>query len=194
MVQHGTGSFRFEEGAELPRRLEGAFGDLTRLSVIDLGCGPSETVIARQVLEVPWRRLISVESFLPYLNKLREKTARAARHDIYPMRIEQVFGALPAGELDVALLIDVLEHFPLRGGLELLARLEGFVRCGIVIFSPVGEVDQGSLDGNALQRHRSAWQAQEWARLGYDVEVYERFHGQLDPPATAAWAIKKLGR
>ena len=192
IVRHPTLTYTFEDGAELPRRLEGVFGDLSRLGAIDLGCGPAESAVARQVLEVPWRRLVSIEAFLPYLNKLREKTARAARHDVYPMRIQQIFGELPAREFDVALMIDVLEHFPQREGLRLLTRLERFAGRGIVLFSPVGLVAQDELDDNALQRHRSAWRPEDWARLGYDVEVYEGFHGQLTPPATAAWAIKRL--
>lgn len=192
IVNHPALTFHFEDGAELPRRLEGFFGDPAQLSVIDLGCGPAETVLARQILDTPWRRLVSVEAFLPYLNKLREKDARAARHEILPMRIQQVFSELPAGEFDLALMIDVLEHFPRREALGLLARLERFVRRGIVLFTPVGVVEQDELDGNALQRHRSSWQPGELARLGYDVEVYTGFHGQLTPPATAAWAIKRL--
>ena len=192
IVTHPRLTFEFAAGAELSGRLESAFGDLSRLSAIDLGCGPSETIVARQVLEVSWRRLISVDAFRPYLGKLRAKTARAARHDICDMRIPQVFGEYLPGEFDVALLIDVLEHFPRREGLHLLTRLERFVRRGIVIFSPVGEVAQGALDGNPLQCHRSAWLPGDWTRLGYDVEAYEGFHGQINPPATAAWAIKRL--
>lgn len=192
IVTHPRNTFPFEAGAELTGRMEAAFGDLSRLSVIDLGCGPGETVIARQILGAPFRRLVSVEAFLPYLNKLREKTSRAGRHDIHSMRIQQVFGEFLPGEIDVAVMIDVLEHFPRREALKILARLEKFVKKGIILFSPVGDVGQDDLDGNALQRHLSAWQPEDWARLGYDVEVYEAFHGQLDPPATAAWAIKKL--
>jgi hypothetical protein len=192
VTAHPSGTFTFEEGAEFSQRLERVFGDPARLNAIDLGCGPAESVIARQVLETPWRRLVSVDAFLPYLNKLREKDVRAARHDIHAMRIPQVFSEFTAGEFDVALLIDVLEHFPRREALRLLVRLEKFVRRGIVIFSPVGAVPQEELDGNALQRHCSTWQPGDWARLGYNVEVYDRFHGHLDPPATAAWAIKTL--
>jgi hypothetical protein len=192
IVKHPRLTFPFEKGAEITRRLERLFGDLTQLSAIDLGCGPAESVVARQILEIPWRRLASVEAFLPYLNKLREKNSRAARHDVYPMRIQQVFGEFPAREFDLVLMIDVLEHFPRREGLRLLGRLERFAQRGIVLFSPVGEVAQEELDDNALQRHRSAWYPEDWTRLGYDVEVYEGFHGQLTPPATAAWAIKRL--
>ncbi|MCL5270396.1 MAG: hypothetical protein M1457_07580 [bacterium] len=194
ILTHPLDTFPFAEGAELTRRLEGIFGDLTRLTCMDLGCGPADTVIARQVLEIPWRRLISVEAFIPYVYRLREKTVRAAHHDIREVRIESIFSTFVAREADLALMIDVLEHFPRREALRLLVQLETFVSRGIVLFVPIGDVPQDDLDQNALQRHRSRWQPEELARLGYEVEVYEGFHGQLTPPATAAWAIKRLGK
>jgi SAM-dependent methyltransferase len=187
------GTFAFEEGAELIERLRRVFGAPEGLSVLDLGCGPSETVIGRQMLEAPWRRLASVEAFAPYVDQLQRKTARAARHEIHAMRIEQIFDTFARGEFDVAFLIDVLEHFTRRDALRLIVNLNRFVNRGIVVFAPLGLVPQEALDGNALQCHRSIWQAAQFARLGFDVEVFEAFHGHLDPPATAAWAIRRRG-
>jgi 2-polyprenyl-3-methyl-5-hydroxy-6-metoxy-1,4-benzoquinol methylase len=189
---HRAGTFAYEQGAEFTARVTGAFGPAEELTVLDLGCGPGETDIARQVLGAPWRRLIQVEAFGPYAGVMRAKTPAAATRELHEMRIPEIFGAIAAGEADIAVMNDVLEHFERGEALALLRRLERFVRRGIVLFSPVGEVAQEPYDGNELQRHRSFWEAEDWARLGYDVEVYEAFHGQLDPPATAAWAIKKL--
>ena len=64
---------------------------------------------------------------------------------------------------------------------------------GAAIFLPIGRVEQEPYDDNELQRHLSHWGAKDLARLGYDVTVYEGLHGQLDPPADAAWAIKTWG-
>ena len=136
--------------------------------------------------------MVSVEAFEPYLNKLKEKTVCAANHEIYPMRIEQIFNRLAVRHFDLVLLIDVIEHLPRRRALDLIVRLNQFAQRGIVIFSPIGRVEQEDLDDNDLQRHRSFWKASDWSRLGYDVEVCEGFHGFLDPPASAAWAIKVL--
>jgi hypothetical protein len=192
LTVHRRGAFAFEEGAEVPARLAARFGDLAELSAIDLGCGPVATPIAQAVFDVPWRRLVSVELFPPYLEALRAKTPAAREHQILELDIERVVDTLPAGRLDLALMIDVLEHLPHGRALRLLARLERFVRRGIVIFSPVGEVPQDDVDGNTLQRHRSVWLPDDWLRLGYDVELYEAFHGHLTPPADAAWAIKRM--
>jgi hypothetical protein len=192
LVVRARGSFAFEDGAEVAARLAGVFGDLSKLSAIDLGCGPVATPIAQGVFNVPWRRLVSVELFPPYLEALRAKRPAAAAHEIWPMDIRQATRALTPGQADLAIMIDVLEHQTRRQGLDLLVLLERRARLGVVLFSPLGDVPQDDLDGNALQRHRSAWRAEDWLRLGYDVESYEAFHGQLSPPADAAWAIKKF--
>ncbi len=184
------GSWSFEEAADLGRIIAAHVGPPAELECGDLGCGASETHIGRQVLALPWKRLISVEAFEPYLEKLHDKKAAAQRHEIWAARIETALERMRTGEVDVVLLIDVLEHFGRGEALRLLERLEKIARRGVVVFLPLGDVDQEELDENPLQRHRSFWRAGDLARLGYTVEVYPKFHGQLDPPADAAWAIK----
>jgi hypothetical protein len=191
LATHPRGTFAFEQGTEVPGRLREAFGDLSRLAAIDLGCGPVETPVAQAVFAVPWRRLVSVELFPPYLEKLRGKQAAAAGHEILECEIGKAVDRLKPGEIDVALMIDVLEHQTREAALRLLERLEQRVR-GIVLFSPVGPAPQDAIDGNELQRHRSTWHPEDWLRLGYDVEHYEALHGHLDPPVDAAWAIKRI--
>lgn len=192
--EHAALSYTGDKAVEMQQRLESVFGDLSQLSCLDLGCGPGQSDIACNVLAIPWRRLISIEAFLPYVNQLRQKTAQAQRHEIHEIRIEQIFEELSPGEADVVLLMDVLEHFSRREALRLLTRLEKFVRRGIIIFAPLGHTPQDNLDGNALQRHRSFWEAGDLARLGYNIEIYHGYHITFDPPAAAFWAIKKWAR
>ncbi len=191
---HHHGGYAFEQGADLTARLERHFGPLDALGCIDLGAGPSDSAIASQIRHIPWRRLIQVEAFPPYLEKLKATPAAAKAREIRALRIEQAVATLKPGEVDLALMIDVLEHFSRRHAFDLLARLERRVRRGIVLFIPLGQVEQDEVDANPLQRHLSFWNAGHLARLGYDLEVYERFHGQLTPPPDAAWAIKKKSR
>lgn len=194
LTVHARGTFDFNEGAEVTSRLGGRFGDLSALTAIDLGCGPVTTPIALGVFGVPWKRLISVELFPPYLAALRGKKAAAAEHEILESEIVEAVDALGDDAVDMALMIDVLEHLPRGRALGLLTRLERVARRGIVVFSPIGDVPQEAIDDNEFQRHRSGWRPEDWLRLGYDVEVFEAFHGHLQPPADAAWAIKKLGQ
>jgi len=187
------GTYTFEQGAEMIERLREAFGDPQTIAAADLGSGANETAVGEQVLRIPWRRLVSVEAHLPSVRKLHARAAAAGRHDILHGRIEALFAEFRPGELDLALLIDVLEHFSRRQALHLLRRIERFFALGVVVFLPLGRVEQGPLEGNELQRHRSSWWARDLAGLGYTVDLYEAFHGQLDPPADAAWAMKRWG-
>lgn len=184
-------SYLFEQGVEVPKRLEAAFGPLHVVSAADLGCGPGESAVASQILAVPWKRLVSVEAFLPYIHKLQTHDVAAEKHEIFTGHIEHFFRESKPRELDVALLIDVLEHFPRRDALHLLRLVEAYFTRGAAIFLPLGRVVQEPYDQNALQRHRSHWEAEELSKLGYKVTVYQGLHGQLAPPADAAWAIKR---
>jgi hypothetical protein len=173
--------------------LTSAFGDPLELSVADLGAGQAETHVGAQIIAAPWRRLVCVEAFPPYVQKLRAKSTGAAEIEIRAERIENFIRDLTPGEIDVALLIDVLEHFPRAAALNLLVAVRRKFRLGAAIFIPLGKVAQEPYDDNELQRHRSTWRAEEWARLGFDVEHYEGLHGQLTPPADAGWAIARWG-
>jgi len=186
-------TYPFEEGAEVAERLTGFFGDLSGLCAADLGAGPGSTAVGSQVFDIPWRRLISVEAFSPYVQELRKRDVRTGEHEIVHRNIEDIFGEFKAGEIDLALIFDVIEHFPRRKALGLLRRLESFLALGVAIFVPLGRVKQDSYDGNSLQRHRSSWKAEDFVRLGYSVTVYEGMHGDLDPPVDGAWALKRWG-
>lgn len=193
VTEHERLTYKFEQGIEIEARLEKVFGDPGVLRVADLGAGTGESQIACQILEIPWRRLVSIEAHVPYANKLRAKKAKAERHDVLAGRVGQIFEEYKQGELDVALLIDVIEHFDRRRALALLHRLESFFVRGAILFAPLGRVSQEPYDGNPLQRHRSSWSERDFARLGYSVEVYRGLHGQKTPPVDAAWAIKRWG-
>jgi len=193
VTSHEALTYPYEEGIETADRLAADFGDPGKLTVADLGAGPGESDLAARILDIPWRRLISVEAFIPYVDKLRAKKARAERHDILTGQVDHVFDEFKPGEIDLALLIDVLEHFPRWEALALLRRLESFFARGVVIFLPLGKVVQAPYDENELQRHRSSWTGRDLARLGYTVTVYGGLHGHLTPPADAAWAIKRWG-
>lgn len=188
------GTYTFEQGIEFTNRFREEFGDPAARSVADLGAGSGESEIARRIMGTAFARLVSVEPFAPYLEKLERRRSRAALHEIFRERIENVFREIPRREIDVALLVDVLEHFDCGAAHDLLVRLESWVNVGIMIFVPLGPVPQEALDDNELQRHRSEWSAEALAGLGYKVTVCEGVHGHLDPPADAAWAVKRIQR
>mgnify|MGYP006284683169 FL=1 len=194
ITSHPEDSYEHGQACEAVERIQATFGDLSRLTCLDLGAGSGDSAIARQIHEVPWRRLISVEVFMPHISRLRQKDVRAERHDIHQCRIQEVFDELVAREADVALLINVLEHMPRRDGLRLLMRLEEFVGRGVVIFWPIGKVRNISTEGNALEQPRSAWKPHQLARLCYDVDVYEGYTHSDRRSLAGAWALKSWNR
>lgn len=192
LIRHPRLSYPFEQGGEFARRFESSFGDPSGKVVADLGCGQGDSHISSQILAVPWKRLVSVEAFGPYADLMRGRSCSAKSHTLIEDRIESVFQHVPKGTVDVALMVDVLEHFQRTDAILMLVKLEKWVNCGVMLFLPLGRVDQEAYDKNPLQEHLSTWSAQELSDYGYDVEVYEGMHGQLNPPADAGWAIKKL--
>ena len=157
---HKKNTYKFEEGAEVEKRLAAVFGPLHLVSAADLGCGPGESAIAKQILKIPWKRLVSVEAFIPYLNKLQTKDVAAERHDVFNGRIQDAFREYRPRELEVGLMIDVLEHFPRGEALNLLASAEKVFSRGFVIFVPLGEVEQAGGEGGPIAdlapEHRGA--------------------------------------
>lgn len=192
IIEHERLTYPFETGAEAIRRIEGIFGPSASLCAADLGCGPATSHIANQIISAPWKRLISVEAFPPYAAQLRLRKAAAADHLLIEERIEQFARRLHSHDVDIAIMVDVLEHFPKRKAFELLLQLERGVKRGIVLFLPLGRVEQEEYDQNPLQRHWSFWESSELAAFGYNISLYRGLHGQLNPPADAGWAIKRI--
>ncbi len=192
ILSHPRGSFSPQEAFELPARLNRAFGDLPALSALDLGAGTCDSFLGAQVLEIPWKRLVSVEAFIPNIHRLKAKPIKAADHEVVEGRIENAAEDVKFENFDVALLLNVVMELERREVLKLLCQLERRLKQGIVIYSPLGRLSQESPDPNALERQRSFWKANDFARLGYDVEIFEGADG--DSSSEAAWAIKRLNR
>jgi len=193
LTLHESSENEFNNAVELAKRIEDLFGPPNKLRVADLGCGACSTPVGEQVLKIPFRRLISVEAFIPYIHQLKTKDSVAQTHDIMEGRIENVIEDFKLDDVDVVFLIEVLEHFSRKDALKLLGRLEKICRKGIMIFSPLGEIHREPKDQNALQRYRSSWTREDFAKLGYDVDVYQGFYRGFEPPLDAAWAVKKSG-
>lgn len=192
VVRHPHGQYDPAQVGRLSAPLEELFGDLSRKICMDLGCGSANSVFAQQVLEIPWRRLISVECFTPYLHKLREKTVAAERHDVCEIPIQNIFNEFVSRESHVALLFNVIEHLAKREVMDILVKVEEYVANGVVILFPIREqIPDISDEENVFQRIRSLWKPENFSELGYRVDVYEDFPaGEGQPPITLGWAVK----
>lgn len=184
------------QAGRLTNLLSERFGDLSRKICMDLGCGSCSSFFGAQVLEIPWRRLISVECFFPYIHKLREKTVAAERHDICEIPIQNIFNDFVVREAHVALMIDVIEHLPGREVRDMLVKLEEFVANGVlIIFAIRDEIPKASDEENAFLHIRSLWKPEDLAELGYRVDVYENFPlAEGRPPVRLGIAAKTWER
>jgi len=82
---------------------------------------------------------------------------------------------------DGVILIDTLEHLDRLAGETVLGRIQHIARRRVVVFSPVGDQPQSrdtyDLGGDYWQTHRSIWIPQDLRQIGFDVAVWEHFHG-----------------
>jgi ubiquinone/menaquinone biosynthesis C-methylase UbiE len=70
---------------------------------------------------------------------------------------------------DVALLSEVLEHLSKSRGYAVLRQLERIAGELVIVAVPQGYVRQEAVDGIAAEKHVSAWYANEFTSLGFQV-------------------------
>lgn len=131
--------------------------------VLDLGCG---TMQATGRLGA---HHLGVDCFEPYLAHVGPPTMRGV--------LPGVLDDIAAGEWDVVLLLDVVEHLPKDDGADVVRRAIGIARRAVYVATPDGPRPQDAFDAwglghNPAQEHLSAWTAGELAALGLDVTRY----------------------
>lgn len=96
-------------------------------------------------------RIDGVEGFAAYVGEIQRS--------IYSqIVVAPIADAVPvAGQYDVILLADVIEHFEKEEGRRLLRSLIENANKRVVIVTPNGPYEQGALFGNEYERHRSWW-------------------------------------
>ncbi len=184
---------------DLSLRLEGLL-PFEELTCLDLGCGPYESIVARQVLTFPWKKLLSVDGSNGSILKAGLKETAATEFEV---RVSDVRGFAYCTPFDVTLSFDVLEHLEKKEGLEWLKHLEKITRKRIVLFFPCEPEDffrpVSAIEDkdNPLQEHLSHWRSHELIALGYRVEDIFEAHTEMKEDGTnitfgAVWAIKNL--
>ncbi len=119
-------------------------------SVLDIGCGRGKYgLLCREYLQ-DWnggeRRIDAVEAFVPYITQVQQ----AIYDRVY---FGDALTALPKEPYDLYLLIDVLEHFSTEDGHKLLDSCKG----DVLVVTPHVVSEQGAVNGNEYETHRSAW-------------------------------------
>jgi len=70
---------------------------------------------------------------------------------------------------DVVICLALLEHLEKTEGEKLLRKMEAIARKQVIITTPVGEYEQGPLEGNSHQQHKYCWEPDELKEKGYEV-------------------------
>jgi hypothetical protein len=70
--------------------------------------------------------------------------------------LEFVDQPLETGDIDVAILGDVLEHFSMKNAQHIITRLKDIVKKAIIVQMPLGAYEQ-QVEINPLENHKSYW-------------------------------------
>lgn len=132
-------------------------------SLLDVGCG-SDSPIRRFSKKIP--RCVGIDGFLPSIEKASDQKIH---HEYLHGDLLKSLAELPSKSFDIAIAIDVIEHFDKKDGWTLWAEMERLARKRVVIFTPNGFLPQGEYDTNPHQLHRSGWVTSEFADRGYQV-------------------------
>lgn len=130
-------------------------------SVLDIGCGRGKYgLLCREYLE-DWnggeRIIDAVEAFPPYVTDL----IRGIYDHVYIGDASEVLVTTPM-RYDLYLLIDVLEHFSKEDGHKLLDLCKG----DILVATPKQVREQGAVNGNEYEIHKSQWCISELRQHG----------------------------
>lgn len=169
--------------------------DFTKLTAIDFGCGDYRSDVAKQVLEIPFKELTSVEGYEEDFNTMRGKQFKAQKH--IPI-FGDVVKSLPEKKYDIAFAFDVIEHLTKEDGYKFLDWLDANITKKVLIFVPDEPEGFHRIfnDGNKLQEHISYWREEDFTKRGYTVERIKNGHSDVWNGETisfdALWVTKSL--
>jgi len=135
-------------------------------SILDVGCGrggPMSFINRHRDFYA-----VGVDIFEPWLKQCQ---GLHIYHDLVLADATEL--PFKARSFDTVLAMEVLEHLEREAGQELLKTIEKIARRQVIISTPVGRYQQGTLEGNPHQEHRASWHPAELKSLDYKV----RGHG-----------------
>ncbi|MEW6194092.1 MAG: glycosyltransferase [Bacteroidota bacterium] len=169
--------------------------------VADIGCGirPQEFIVPKYHL--------CFDPHQQYLDHVKEKFSGKQRFAFFNTDWRGAVNNLTSNSVDTVFLLDVIEHLNKEEAKELLKRTEEIVTQQIIIFTPLGfieqyhedEKDAWGLDGGRWQEHLSGWLPEDFSD-GWEFFVCEDFHThdnigkEYEKPKGAFFAVYNHGK
>lgn len=168
--------------------------DYENLTAIDLGCGACVSEVAKQVIDMPFKELTSVEGYKPDFTNMKKLKFSAKKHKCVLGDVKDI----DETKYDIVMMFDVLEHLTKEEGNALLDKFDRICRQKVVLFFPDEPDDFHRIhtaDDNKLQEHLSYWREGELSSRGYKVERIMNCHSEQMPDGNykyfdALWATK----
>lgn len=174
-------------------RLEGL--DFPNLKCINFGSSEYQSDVARQLLDIPFLELISVEAYPPTWKVLEKLKFKAKKHRILKKNITDVC----CSTADIGVALDVLEHLPKEDGEKFLDTIDSSITKRMVILvpkEPDGFHRKNPTPDNIFNEHISHWREEDFITRGYKVESLPEFHSEYDEELQkhrhwgALWCVK----
>ena len=172
--------------------------------ILDVGCGIRPQTLTRAFVH------ICVDAHKQYLEVLKKNVTKehAIKGRLKFLCINKtthdIVSQFPDKVVDTIFLLDVIEHLDKEHGLELMKAFSRIARHQVVIFTPLGFVEQEhpdgkdawGLDGGKWQQHRSGWTPDDFDN-SWEFLVCKDFHkednmGHEVEPFGAFFAIKTM--
>lgn len=148
-------------------------------SVLDVGCGGSAFLLR----EVPTLKgYVGVDAIPVQLPETAPGDARTEQMDV-----RTIAERFEPGSFDVVVALDVIEHLSKDEGWALLDAMERLARRRVIVFTPNGFLEQGAVDGNPYQVHRSGWSVGEFRARGYRIRGINGFKPLRGGMAEVRW-------
>lgn len=155
--------------------------------ILDLGIGFGfYGAVVRQWLDFgvrPWRTyLAGVEAWGRYSNPLWDL------YDLVTVQSIQDYLNSSPEQFDFIMMNDVLEHLAADEGRRILGQIDTLLSPGacLMVATPALYFEQGAVNGNEFERHRSFWSAADLRLAGFEI-LLDGSEPQLCGPTVLAF-------
>jgi SAM-dependent methyltransferase len=136
-------------------------------SVLDVGCGTGiylEALTSLRPEVTTWGVDAHAETLAPV--KADKKWCGV---------LPAVLAQIPSDSVDGIMCLDVIEHLPPKLSVEMIREFDRIATQAIVLFTPMGFMEQPPLPGNPFMEHKSGWQPEDLEALGYRTFGWKNF-------------------